>query len=159
MAVDCAEPSVPRVKGEASGCRVWGAGRGLPRAHMACTNSPPGGSMWHRCLVPAGASSGQRKGTVQPKGRRWTQRGPTDSVEVEEVRSLGALSSGVGVGCQECQGHQAPTSCQHWQGWGRGENQGVGTHNLWSQADIQFELCTVHRFAIPFFFGLWHWHK
>lgn len=34
------------------------------RACMACSSSPPGGSVWRRCLVPAGASPRQRKGTV-----------------------------------------------------------------------------------------------
>lgn len=79
-------------------------------------------------------------------------------MEVTEVRSRRALSSG--VECQECQGHQAPTSCHYQRGTGKGgagvRHQGVGARDLWSQAQIQF----AERIDLPFpFSGLWHSHK
>lgn len=132
----------------------WGAGPG----HVWWLSS-----WWQHVaqvlVVPARASPGQRKGTVQPKGRRWSQRGPTGSVEVTEVRSRRALSSG--VQCQECQGHQAPTSCHYQRGTGRGgagagaaqpgvRHSGAGARDLWPQAEIHFAEC----FDLPFPF-LW----
>lgn len=123
----------PENEGEASGCRLLGGSAWVspgpiwlaPALNLvaACGRGVHGGSR---------SFPGQRKGTLQPQGRRWSLKGPTGLVETREVRSPVVPSSQSWV-----PGMPGPLGSHflllpgwHWQEW---EHHGRGlTPGTWS---------------------------
>lgn len=112
--------------------------------------SPPGGSMWLRCSwrqqePPLVRERAQFSLKVEGGAREDQLISGSNGSEV--TQSPVQLSGVPGMPGPPGS-HFLPLPSRHWQGWGRGQStpargqhQGVGAHDLWSQAEIHFAEC------------------